>query len=182
MNTKAAIFFADGYEEIEALTVVDILRRAKIEIDMVSVYGTEFVKGAHDIDVRMDKKLEETELEEYGVFILPGGMPGTKNLENSELLLNALEKFYAEGKLVAAICAAPSILGHRDMLVDKTACCFPGFEDELTGAIVSEEAVCRDGNIITSRGMGCALDFALEILAALRSAEEADAMADKILY
>lgn len=179
---KVAVFFAPGYEEIEALTVVDILRRAKITTDMISAGDGITVTGSHDIEIRMDKMLSGNEADEYDVIVLPGGLPGTTNLEKNETLMKILDSFYESGKLVAAICAAPSILGHRDMLNGKCACCYPGFEDELEGAEITDEAVCRDGNIITSRGMGCALDFALEILATLSSAEAADEMADKILY
>lgn len=179
---KVAVFFATGYEEIEALTVVDVLRRANIETDMISVSGDGSVCGAHGIEVKMDKCLSGTEAAEYDVCVLPGGMPGTTNLEKSDVLMKVVDSFYAQDKLVAAICAAPSILGHRDMLKGKTACCYPGFEDELEGAEVTDEAVTRDGNVITSRAMGCALDFALEILAALTDARNADQMADKLLY
>ena len=176
---KVAVFFAPGYEEIEAL---DVLRRAQIQTDMVSVTGEASVCGSHGIDVKMDCVLSGNEAEEYDVCVLPGGMPGTLNLEKSETLMKVLDSFHEKGKLVAAICAAPSILGHRDMLKGKTACCYPGFEDELEGAEVTDEAVTKDGNIITSRAMGCALDFVLEILATLKSPEEADAMADSLLY
>ena len=179
---KVAVFFAPGYEEIEALTVVDVLRRAQIQTDMVSVTGEASVCGSHGIDVKMDCVLSGNEAEEYDVCVLPGGMPGTLNLEKNETLMKVLDSFHEKGKLVAAICAAPSILGHRDMLKGKTACCYPGFEDELEGAEVTDEAVIKDGNIITSRAMGCALDFVLEILATLKSPEEADAMADSLLY
>lgn len=179
---KVAVFFATGYEEIEALTVVDVLRRAKIQTDMISVTGELSVMGAHQIEVKTDKLLSAKEAEDYDVCVLPGGMPGTLNLEASETLMSVVDAFYKDNKIIAAICAAPSILGHKDLLQGKTACCYPGFEDELTEAEISEEAVCRDGNIITSRAMGCALDFALEILAALDSPEAADKMADTILY
>ncbi len=177
-----AVFFATGYEEIEALTVVDVLRRAGMNVDMISVTGEQSVCGSHKIEVKMDKQLSGNEAAEYDVCVLPGGMPGTLNLEKNETLMKVLDSFYGQNKLVAAICAAPSILGHRDMLQGKCACCYPGFEDELEGASLTDEAVCRDGNIITARAMGCALDFALEILAALKTPEEADAMADSLLY
>ena len=180
--SKIAVFFAEGYEEIEALTVVDICRRSNIVTDMVSVTGEPNVKGSHGINVEMDKMLAKVDFADYDGIVLPGGMPGTLGLEACQELMEQVDAFYGEGKMVAAICAAPSIFGHRGILKGRRACCYPSFESHLEGAEVTDEAVTRDGNVITSRAMGCALDFALELLAALTDARNADQMADKLLY
>lgn len=179
---RVAIFLATGFEEIEALTVVDLLRREHVEIDMVSVTGEKRAIGAHNIVVETDKIINQLNFSEYDMLILPGGMPGTLNLEANELLMSQVDAFYAQGKLLAAICAAPSIFGHRNMLQGKVACCYPGFEKDLTGANVSLEPVCVDGKIITSRGMGCAIQFGLKIVEVLLDEKVSKELADKIIY
>ncbi|MDE7247484.1 MAG: DJ-1/PfpI family protein [Lachnospiraceae bacterium] len=180
--SKTAIFFGTGYEEIEALTVVDILRRAGEEIEMVSITEERTVTSSHGVAVTMDKILSEVNFDETDVLVLPGGMPGTKNLEACEALMEQVDAFVKADKLVAAVCAAPSILGHRGHLKGKNACSFPNFEDHLEGAQVCQEPAVRDGNIITGRGMGAAIPFALTILEALQSKEIADQMAKTIVF
>ncbi|MBE5886192.1 MAG: DJ-1/PfpI family protein [Lachnospiraceae bacterium] len=179
---KVAIFLATGFEEIEALTVVDLLRRVHVEIDMVSVTGEKKAIGSHNIIVETDKTINQLNFNEYDMLILPGGMPGTLNLEACEVLMSQVDAFYAQGKLLAAICAAPSILGHRHMLEGRLACCYPGFEKDLLGANVSLEPVCVDGKIITSRGMGCAVEFGLKIVEILLGEEVSKDLAGKIIY
>ncbi len=180
--SKTAIFFATGYEEIEALTVVDILRRAGEEITMVSITDERRVSSSHGVEVTMDKVLSEVNFDETDVIVLPGGMPGTKNLEACEALMEQVDAFVKAGKTVAAVCAAPSILGHRGHLKGKKACSFPDRESELEGADVKQEPAVTDGNIITGRGMGAAIPFGLAILEKLQGKEAADAMAAKIVY
>ncbi len=180
--SKVCVFFGTGYEEIEALTVVDILRRAGVETDMVSVMGERTVMGSHQIPVVMDKLLSEVDFDSVDVLVLPGGLAGTKNLEACEALMEKVDAFVTEGKTVCAICAAPSILGHRGHLKGKKAIAYPGFEDQLTGAQVVCEPAVRDGNIITGRGMGCSIPFALEILKYLTDEQTAKAMAEKVVY
>lgn len=180
--SKVCVFFGTGFEEIEALTVVDILRRAGIETEMVSVMGEQTVMGSHRIPVVMDKLLAEVDFDSTDVLVLPGGLAGTKNLEACEALMDKVDAFVAEGRMVCAICAAPSILGHRGHLQGKRAIAYPGFEEQLTGAQIVEEPAVRDGNIITGRGMGCSIPFALEILKYLTDEETATAMAEKIVY
>ncbi|MBP3474801.1 MAG: DJ-1/PfpI family protein [Lachnospiraceae bacterium] len=180
--SKAAVFFGTGYEEIEALTVVDILRRAGIETDMVSVTGERTVTSSHKVTAEMNETLEEVDFNSLDVIVLPGGMPGTKNLEACEPLMEQVDRFAAEGKLVAAICAAPSILGHRGHLQGKKACSFPSFEDHLEGAEVLRQPAVIDGNIITGRGMGAAVPFGLAILEKLQGKDAADQMAKTIVY
>ncbi|MBR6769779.1 MAG: DJ-1/PfpI family protein [Lachnospiraceae bacterium] len=179
---KVCAFFAEGYEEIEALAAVDLLRRVGIETETVSVTGEYIVMGSHGIPVKMDRLLEELDFHGVDVLMLPGGMPGTKNLEACEPLMNQLDAFYQKNKIIAAICAAPSILGHKGMLKGRRACAYPGFEAQLEGAEISDKPVEIAGNIITSRGMGCAIDFGLAIVEILLGREQAAELADRIVY
>lgn len=178
---KVCVFFTTGYEEIEALAAVDLLRRAGIDTEMVSVTGEQEVTGAHGITVRMDKLFEDVDFSEVTMLVLPGG-PGTKKLEEHDPLMRQMDAFYKEGKDICAICAAPSILGHRGMLKGKKACAFPGYEGQLEGAEVTWNPTETDGNIITGRGMGCAVDFGLAIVEKLQGEEAAKILADKIVY
>lgn len=179
---KVYIFLADGYEEIEGLTVVDLLRRANIEIHMVSITGNIMVNGAHQIITRADVLFEEADFEDADMLVLPGGMPGTKNLSKHEGLDCLLKEFHAKGKKLAAICAAPSVLGTKGILMNKNATCYPGHEAALTGAHIMNAAVVADGNIITSKGMGTAIDFALSLINNIVGKEEAVRIADAIQY
>lgn len=179
---KIAVFFATGYEEIEALTVVDLCRRAGIDTQMVSVTESLQVTGSHNISVTMDSMYGDVAFEELDMIVLPGGMPGTLNLEAHNELMGRVDEFDKAGRFVAAICAAPSIFGHRGVLKGKKACSYPGFEKDLNGAEVVFDSVVRDGHVITSRGMGCAIDFALEIIAALCGEDEAQQKAESIIY
>lgn len=180
--SKVGVFFGTGYEEIEGLTTVDLLRRVGVETETVSVMEERTVTGSHGIPVVMDKMIEEVNFEELDMIVLPGGMPGTRKLEACDLLMEQVDKFVAEGKAVCAICAAPSILGHRGHLQGKKAIAFPGFEDQLTGAELVYEPAVRDGNIITGRGMGGSIDFALKIVAYMTDEETASALGEKIVY
>lgn len=179
---KIAVFFAEGYEEIEALTVVDMCRRAKIETQMVSITGNTCVTGSHGIKVEMDVQYDEVDFDSLDMIVLPGGMPGTKNLEAHEGLMSHVDAFHESQKYLAAICAAPSILGHRGILKGRKACCYPGFEKDLTGAEVTMDSVSVDAHVITSRGMGCAIDFSLAIITALCGAKTADEKAEAVIY
>ena len=182
MDNKIAVFFAEGFEEIEALTVVDICRRMDLSIDMVSAYNEASVLGSHDILVKMDQTFDETDFSQYDMLVLPGGGKGTKGLEACEPLMAKVDEFYKTGKWVAAICAAPSIFGHRGFLAGRKACSYPAFESHLEGATVTAGPVEVDGNVITSRGMGTSLDFALAIGAVFCGEEAAKAMAAKVVY
>lgn len=126
--SKIAVFFAEGYEEIEALTVVDICRRCKIDVDMVSVTGEIMVSGSHNISVKTDMLFEDADFESYDMLVLPGGGKGTRGLEAHDGLMSRIDEFYSAGKYIAAICAAPSIFGHRGILRGRNACCYPGFD------------------------------------------------------
>lgn len=176
------VFFGEGYEEIEALTVVDILRRASIPVKMVSITQEREVTSSHQVTVKMDAVLSEIDFDKVEMIVLPGGMPGTKNLEACEVLMEQVDSFVGAGRPVSAICAAPSILGHRGHLKNQKACCYPSFEDHLEGAEVVKEPSVISGNITTGRGMGAAIPFALSILERYQGKEAAQAMAEKIVY
>ncbi|MBE5883627.1 MAG: DJ-1/PfpI family protein [Lachnospiraceae bacterium] len=180
--SKIAIFFAKGFEEIEALAVVDICRRCELTIDMVSVTEESTVEGAHGIVVTMDKTFSQVIFDEYDMLVLPGGGEGTKNLEAHEALMTQLDAFYEADKYIAAICAAPSIFGHRGYLKGKRACCYPSFEGHLEGAEVTEDAVTVSGHVITSRGMGTAIPFGLALAAVFCGQKKADELATAIVY
>lgn len=180
--SKIAVFFAEGYEEIEALTVVDICRRAGIEVQMVSVSSEKTVSGSHGIGVRMDISFEEVDFDSLDMIVLPGGMPGTRNLEAHEGLMAQVDAFDRAGRYLAAICAAPSVLGHRGILQGRRAGCYPGWEEHLKGAQLSMEDATVDGHVITGRGMGCAIPFSLAIVAQLLGQEQADKIAGSIVY
>lgn len=179
---QIAIFLAEGFEEIEGLTVVDILRRAGLTIDMVSITGSVKVTGSHGIEITADKTISATDFTTLDMIVLPGGMPGTKNLESCESLMKQVDTFAKEEKYLAAICAAPSIYGHRGLLSGKRACCYPGFESHLTGAKVTAAEVSVDGHMITSRGMGTAIPFALAIVETFCGKEKAEELAKSIIY
>lgn len=180
--SKVAVFFATGHEEIEALTVVDLLRRAGIETNMISITSELQVNGAHNIMTKMDKLFEEEDFGTYDIVVLPGGMPGTTNLEAYEPLMKLLKERVEQNRMMAAICAAPTVFGHAGFLKGKRACCFPGKEDGLIGAEVSYNEVEVDGNIITSRGLGTAIPFALKLIELLQDEERATALGKKIVY
>lgn len=166
------VFFAEGFEEIEAIAVVDILRRASIDVCTVGV-GAKNVAGSHGMTVVCDKEINEINLVEGDSVVLPGGMPGTTNLYACDAVLNAVNFAKEKGNLVCAICAAPLILGRLGILDGKSGVCYPGFEDELKGCAVSADGVVVDGNVITGKGPGVALDFALAIVEKVCSAETA---------
>lgn len=180
--SKVCICVADGCEEIEALTVVDLLRRAGIEIDMISTQNRGRAKGSHGISFETDKNIRDTDFREYDGIVLPGGMRGTENLMNNVNVINAVQDFAEQGKLCAAICAAPTVLGKAGVLRGKKAICYPGMELKLLGAQVTVESVVRDGNIITSRGLGTAIDFALAIITYFTDEKKAKEIADSVVY
>lgn len=167
------VFLANGFEEIEGLTVVDFLRRAELEVCTVGV-GGKLITGAHNIPVFCDLDESEVKLDEtIRAVVLPGGMPGTLNLEKSCTVIDTVKYCAENDRYVCAICAAPSIPGHMGLLNGKTACCFPGFEAELEGAKISEDFVCADGKFITAKGMGAAIDFSEKIAAIFAGENEA---------
>lgn len=178
-----AMFLADGFEEIEALAVVDILRRAGISIDTISISdGDNKVRGSHNISVYADLCLSEFDFDKYEGYILPGGLPGTTNLANCKVVTDALVKANSQNKYVAAICAAPSVLGNLNILNGKKATCYPGYEKELLGAKCEGEKVVTDGNAITSKGAGTAHDFAFEIVKIFKGQQKAEEIKNAMQY
>lgn len=179
---KVYVFLADGFEEIEGLTVVDILRRAGAETEMVSVMGRKEILGSHGIRVQADCLLEEAAPDLADMLVLPGGLRGTENLEHCGSLLEAVKKAYAEGRKVAAICAAPRILAGLGLLDGKRATVYPSMEDRMAGAELVREPAVTDGNVTTGRGMGAAVPFALELTAVLLGREKAEQIGREIVY
>lgn len=157
------LFLAEGFEEIEALAVVDVLRRAEIDVATVGV-GSRQIAGAHKITVTADIEDKDIITSNIDAVILPGGMPGTLNLEKSPVVKACINHCADNGLYIAAICAAPSILGHMGLLDGKKAICFPGFEEQLTGADITQAPVVKDEKIITGKGPGAAVEFALELV------------------
>jgi 4-methyl-5(b-hydroxyethyl)-thiazole monophosphate biosynthesis len=164
---NALVLLATGFEEIEAIGIIDILRRGNIKTVTASITGALNVTGAHDITVIADTLFENLKLCEYQAIILPGGGPGSLMLKDHEGVCNAVKEYYAHDKLIAAICASPRVFGYLGLLEGKKATCYPGIEPELTGAEVVNAAVKIDGNIITGRGPGAVFDFGLAIIDSL---------------
>ena len=179
---NTAIFLAEGFEEIEGLMVVDMLRRAGVTVDMVSISDSLQVVGSHAIGVTADKLIKDIDFGAYDLLVLPGGMPGTIHLGECKTLCDEVVKAYENGKKIAAICAAPTVFGKLGLLNGKMACCYPGMEEQLTGAETTTSSVTVDGNIITSRGLGTALDFALTLIEELIDKETADKLAAAVVY
>ena len=173
---------ADGCEEIEGLTVVDLVRRAGIEIEMISVSGEKNVTGSHKIAFQTDVSKADADFASYDGIVLPGGMPGTTHLMEDDTVNRVIKEFATSGKLVAAICAAPSVLGNAGLLEGKKATCYPGVEGKLTGADFVTDPVAKDGNIITSRGLGTAIEFAAEIVAYLLDESAAKSLKESVVY
>jgi len=170
------IFLAEGFEEIEAVAVIDILRRGGMSPTVVSITGNQTVIGSHGISVVADTLFETTDFSTGKILILPGGMPGTKHLGEHEGLQKLLIQYHAAGKYLAAICAAPSVLGDLNLLQGKTAVVYPGYEAHLSGAKITTEAAVADDKIITGRSPGSVFDFALRILTVLQGQTVVDSV------
>ena len=173
------VFLADGFEEVEALSPVDILRRGGVEVTTVGV-DKKAVTGRTNITVSADIDCDSFELKDVEGVILPGGMPGTLNLEKSSVVNSALEYTYDNNLLIGAICAAPSILGHKGYLKGKSATCYPGFEDTFDGGKYTGESVSVCQNIITGKGAGVAIDFGLALLKYLKGEKTMKKVYDSI--
>ncbi len=178
---KVYVFLADGFEEIEALTVVDLLRRARVEVTTVSITENILVHGAHGIFVMADILFKD-KLSETDMLVLPGGGTGTRSLSAHEGLKDLLIEYEKNERYLAAICAAPSVLGKHGLLKGKRAICYPGFEDKLTGAIITNDKVVVDGKFITSKGPGTSIEFSLELIKILCGEETARQILDGIQY
>ena len=181
--SNVLLFLADGFEEVEALTVVDLLRRANIDIQTVSISDSLQVVGRSRIAVMADKMWDEADPDRADMLVLPGGMPGTKYLKEHKGLRKALVKAHEEGRRIAAICAAPTVFGDLGLLEGVKACCYPGMESELKGAeVVVDKEVVKDERIITSRGAGTAIPFALKLIEVLCGKDAADNIRKSIVF
>ena len=167
------IHLAEGFEEIEAVTIIDVLRRAGLNVISVSVTGNRMVKGSHNIEMKADLLFDEVDFTSGEMIILPGGMPGSKNLNEHTGLKQQIIEYQKSGKYLAAICTAPIVFGNLGILNGKRAVCYPGYEAHLTGADVQSNSYIVDNNIITGRGVGAALNFSLEIVRILVGEERA---------
>lgn len=179
---KVSIFLAPGFEEVEALTPVDLLRRAGAQVTIVSIGEEKAVTGSHQITVTADKLFEEMDFSDQDMLILPGGQPGTNNLKACKKLRDLLENANKKEKLLAAICAAPTVFGDMGLLKGKKATCYPGCEDGLIGAEYMTDRVVADGNITTSRGVGTAIPFALSLIEQLFGKEKSEEIRTSIVY
>ena len=187
MNTtknspRLALFLADGFEEVEALTVVDLLRRADISVTTVSITDRREVTSSHRVTVLADTILDELNFDALNGLVLPGGMPGTTNLAACTPLTAQIRNFAADGREVCAICAAPTILASLGLLEGKPATCFPAREPDMRGAVLTHAPQTVTGNIITGRSMGCAIDFALAIVEHYQGRDAADQLKQAIAF
>lgn len=178
----AYLFLATGFEEVEALTVLDILRRGNVDCKTVSVMGDYDVTSSHMVTVRADLLFDEKDLNDGDMIILPGGIPGTPNLKAHKGLNELILNYKNAGKYLAAVCAAPTVYGEMGLLEGKNATCYPGLEDGLIGANKLTDKVVQDGQFVTSRGMGTCIDFGLKLLSLLSDEKLADDVAVKIVY
>jgi len=164
---KVAVFVADGSEEVEAITPVDLLRRARVDVDVVSVMPALEITASRDVKLIADKKIEDINFDDYDCLVLPGGVRGTNNLNACEELKKQLIRFNDQGKGIAAICAAPTVFAGLGLLKDKTSTCNPGFWEELRAGganLIEDSKVVVCGNIITSQAMGTSVDFGLALV------------------
>ncbi|MCI8557229.1 MAG: DJ-1/PfpI family protein [Lachnospiraceae bacterium] len=179
---KVSIFLAPGFEEVEALTPIDLLRRAGAQVTIVSVQAEKAVTGSHQITVEADTLFEDMDFEDQDLLILPGGQPGTNNLKACQKLRSLLADADKKGKLLAAICAAPAVFGDMGLLKGKKATCYPGCEEGLVEAEYLTERVVTDGNLITSRGVGTAIPFGLSLIEQLFGKEKSEEIRKSIIY
>ena len=182
MNKKVYIFLADGFEDIEGLTVVDLMHRAGIDIETVSIKEENEITTSHGIAMKTDRTFAGTDFSDADMLVLPGGMPGTKYLGEYQPLRDLLTDFYGKGGKVAAICAAPTVLASLGFLNGRKATAYPSCMEGLAGAEPSLESVVVDGNVTTSRGLGTAVDFALSLIGQLLGEEKADEIAESVVY
>lgn len=182
---KAAVFIADGSEEVEAITPVDLLRRAKVDVDVVSVMPELEITASRNVKITADKLISEIDFDEYDLLVLPGGIRGTSNLNANEELKKQIVRFNDQGKGIAAICAAPSIFACLGLLNGKTSTCNPGFWDELRAGganVIEDSKVVVNGNIITSQAMGTSVDFGLALVGFLCGEEEKEALKANVRF
>jgi protein deglycase len=179
---NTAVLFAPGFEEVEGLTIVDLLRRANINTNMVGVEGKE-VTGAHEVTIATDKLLDEVKIDELDALILPGGAPGFQNLQKNKTVLSMIKEFYEKKKIVAAICASPSVLATAGVLENKKATIYPGMEEEIKkgGGTIQDDLVVVDDAIVTSKGPATTMLFALKLVELLKDKEISEDVKNKVL-
>lgn len=175
------LFLANGFEEIEAISSIDILRRADINTVAVSISEDKRVVGAHNLAIEADILLDEVKIEDAIALVLPGGMPGASNLNECKPLLALMEEQFKADRLIAAICAAPMVLGTLGISKGRRMTCYPGFEDYLLGATITNEGVTQDGKIITGRGPAYSAAFALKLVEEIKGKAKADEVAEGML-
>jgi 4-methyl-5(b-hydroxyethyl)-thiazole monophosphate biosynthesis len=178
--SHVAVLLADGFEEIEAVTIVDVLRRADVQVRTLALKD-KTVRGAHGITVQADGLLDQEQSKEWDLVVLPGGQPGANTLRDDPRVASLIERQLGQGHKVAAICAAPIALGAHGMLKGREATCYPGFEDQLRGAKLTLEPVVVDHDITTSRGPGTAMTFALNLVEQLKGKSQADSVRQGML-
>lgn len=176
------VFLANGFEETEAVVPIDILRRAGFDVKLISITDELLVTSSHGVTIKADTTFDETDFNDAEMLFLPGGMPGTKNLDAHAGLCELLQDSAEKGVKLAAICAAPSVFGNLGLLNGKEATCYPGYEDQLMGASVSENSVVVSDNFITARGAGVAMKFALKLVEVLKGKKIAEELAAAIIY
>ena len=179
---KVFEFLATGFEETEALAPADMLRRVGVEVVMVSITGKREVTSSHGVTILADALFEEVDCTDGDMLILPGGMPGTKNLDAFQPLNSLFDTYISNGKYLASICAAPMVYGKRGFLDGKSACCYPGFEPDLRGASVKTDNVVISGQFITARGAGVSVEFGLKLVEALLGKEVAEKLANQVIF
>ncbi len=179
---KVCVLLAEGFEEIEALTVVDLLRRARIYVDTAAVADEYMVRGSHGIAVQTEDLFSEVDFEDFDMLVLPGGLPGTTNLGDHSGVRKVIRDFAEKDKYIAAICAAPTLLGSLGLLKGKRVTCYPSMEKQISGAVLTGAPVMSDENIITGQGVGAAIEFALNLIAVLMGDEKAQEIAEAIVY
>lgn len=172
MKEKVYVFLSDGFEEIEALTAIDVLRRAELDVEVVSITGQEKITGAHNVPIISDSLFRDGAYEDAALLLLPGGMPNAGTLSEHQGLKDLVKSFVQAERYVAAICAAPIVLGKQGLLKGRKATCYPGFESLLEGAILTDQQVVQDGRIITANGPGAAMNFALAVVELLCGADK----------
>lgn len=182
IRMKVVVFLADGFEEVEAITSIDYLRRAGLKVDAVSIKEGLEVKGAHGIVIKADKLISEVDdMDSYDGVVIPGGMPGARNLRDDERVVAAVRELNKRGKLVAAICAGPIVLHKAGALDQKSYTCFPGFEEDMPEGIYTGQGVSVDMNTITSQGPFFAAEFALAIVESLAGTKKRRSVEGEIL-
>ena len=178
---KAIVLLAKGFEEVEALTVVDVLRRGGVHCITCSIDGEDEVLGSHSIHVKANNIIEKVDVDKYDALVVPGGMPGAANLRDSEKVIELVKKFHKENKIIAAICAGPIVLGKAGILKGKKVTSYPGFEGELGEVTYCEDIVVQNDNIITSPGPATAMHFAFKILENLANEEIVENLKEAML-